>query len=706
MITVHVILNAHIDPIWLWPWQSGLDTILNTCRSVCDLLDRNPDAIFTCGEAWKYRQIQRCDPVLFERIKGHIVNHRWEYLGWWIQPDCNLPSGWAMERQIRLGLDFFEKQFGSRPTIGFNVDSFGHAATLPKLMRDAGQSSYVMMRPKEHEKLLPARIFRWRGREDEEDVTVFRIARSYCESGDRPGRVLASMTALPEGITDTMVFIGVGDHGGGPSQRLIDWCRQNANAIPGAKLVFSSPSRFFSAIASHHDRLPMVTGELQYHAVGCYSVHRPIKLAVRTAEHLLLRAEHGAPEQAPALQKSWEEVCFSHFHDTLGGTCIPSAYIAPEAQLGGAIATADDILQTTLRREMAELRPDPLQRLIAWNPGPTAFNGYVSHEPWIEGHPWDPAWRLLNSNGHAMPLQIVSSEAAVGGVARLLFHVDLPANAKAIFRIDTGVREHPVSKLKSPFTILRTGIRSNNGFAIARLDTYDPRLVLAGRSTFLPHLELLDDPTDTWSHEVDRYTETAGRQPRWSAHVVLDRGPILASVLRRGQLGKSIIQEHWRIFAGEPFVELFLRVGWLETHKILKLVWPMNSRINGRIDGVMGGWINRALDGAERPLRDFTCLTSSSPSGSRAVVCPHVFAMDATHSRLRLTLLRSPLMAHHTPHPAGRSPEARVADWGTHEFVFRFFAAAEPGELDRHAMMLQRPPIFGEWTGGMLPNGR
>ena len=41
--TVHIVFNSHIDPIWLWPWQSGLDAILNTCRSVCNLLDRHPD---------------------------------------------------------------------------------------------------------------------------------------------------------------------------------------------------------------------------------------------------------------------------------------------------------------------------------------------------------------------------------------------------------------------------------------------------------------------------------------------------------------------------------------------------------------------------------------------------------------------------------------------------------------------------------------
>ena len=137
---VHLIFNAHIDPIWLWPWPAGVDETLATCRTACDLLDRHPDLIFTRGEAWCYQQIENLDPPLFRRIQRHVKNGRWEIVGgWWIQPDCNLPSGFALERQIDLGKQYFRSRFGIFPHIGYNVDSFGHAATLPRYLRAAGQ---------------------------------------------------------------------------------------------------------------------------------------------------------------------------------------------------------------------------------------------------------------------------------------------------------------------------------------------------------------------------------------------------------------------------------------------------------------------------------------------------------------------------------------------------------------------------------------
>lgn len=79
MKTVRVILNAHLDPVWLWPWQAGLDAALATCRSACDMLDRNPNVYFTQGEAWVHREVERADrhalqfhrpPVIADLTRG------------------------------------------------------------------------------------------------------------------------------------------------------------------------------------------------------------------------------------------------------------------------------------------------------------------------------------------------------------------------------------------------------------------------------------------------------------------------------------------------------------------------------------------------------------------------------------------------------------------------------------------------------------
>jgi alpha-mannosidase len=48
---VHMIGNAHIDPVWLWRWQSGADEALATMASAADRCDEYPEFVFTRGEA-------------------------------------------------------------------------------------------------------------------------------------------------------------------------------------------------------------------------------------------------------------------------------------------------------------------------------------------------------------------------------------------------------------------------------------------------------------------------------------------------------------------------------------------------------------------------------------------------------------------------------------------------------------------------------
>ena len=38
-LTVHMIGNAHLDPVWLWRKSAGIDEAIATCRTACDLLD-------------------------------------------------------------------------------------------------------------------------------------------------------------------------------------------------------------------------------------------------------------------------------------------------------------------------------------------------------------------------------------------------------------------------------------------------------------------------------------------------------------------------------------------------------------------------------------------------------------------------------------------------------------------------------------------
>ena len=319
MKTVHIILNAHLDPVWLWSWRDGLDEVLNTSRYICGLLDQNPDAIFTRGEAWIYEQILKLDPGLFERIKSHVAAGRWSIVGgWYIQPDCNQPSGFAMEKQIALGKEFFCKYFGRFPKAGYNVDSFGHSAGLPDYMAAAGQSYYVYTRPNSVEMKQPGRLFRWKGKHAGREVIAFRPP-TYNNSAPEEAHIREALSELPDGIDHTMCFMGIGDHGGGPTEELLEWCRAHRESFDGVRLEFSSVEKFFAAVAPDFAKLPLHVGDLQQHAIGCYSVHHRVKGQLRKAEHALAMAECAIPEEGRTeaikneLETAWKRV-WRHVH--------------------------------------------------------------------------------------------------------------------------------------------------------------------------------------------------------------------------------------------------------------------------------------------------------------------------------------------------------------------------------------------------------
>jgi hypothetical protein len=177
----------------------------------------------------------------------------------------------------------------------------------------------------------------------------------------------------------------------------------------------------------------------------------------------------------------------------------------------------------------------------------------------------------------------------------------------------------------------------------------------------------------------------------------------MASLRRQGRVGGSQIEAEYRVYAGERFVELLLRIYWFERNMVLKLTLPLPGPMAQHEDGIPVGGLDRLPDGVERPVRDWTLITLAD-GRKLGLVFPEIYALDALPDALRLTLLRSPLMAHHYPHP-GDAPRGVYADQGLHEFRVRFLAGDDltATELEAQVLMLHRPPVAADITVGMSP---
>ena len=135
----HMIGHAHIDPVWLWPWTEGVSIVHSTFQSALDRMNETPDFMFVASSAQFYHWVAQNDPEMIENIKKRVDEGRWNIVGgWWVEPDVNIPGGEAMVRQGLYGQMTFQKLFGRRAKVGFNPDSFGHASTLPQILKKKG----------------------------------------------------------------------------------------------------------------------------------------------------------------------------------------------------------------------------------------------------------------------------------------------------------------------------------------------------------------------------------------------------------------------------------------------------------------------------------------------------------------------------------------------------------------------------------------
>ena len=181
---IKLIGNAHLDPIWLWRWQEGCAEVLQTFRSALDRLNEYRDFVFTCSSAAYYKWVEEIDPQMFEEIRAMVKKGRWVPVnGWWVQPDCNMPSGESFARQALYSQLYYYEKFGIICKTGYNVDSFGHNGMLPQILKKSGMDNYVFQRPGTHENdEIPENLFWWDS-PDGSRVMAYRIPEGYVAHG-------------------------------------------------------------------------------------------------------------------------------------------------------------------------------------------------------------------------------------------------------------------------------------------------------------------------------------------------------------------------------------------------------------------------------------------------------------------------------------------------------------------------------------------
>lgn len=703
--------NAHLDAVWLWNWQEGFQAVKATFRSALDRMKEDGQFVFSCSSAAYYEWVEKNNPPMFAEIKKRVREGRWEIVGgWWVQPDCNIPSGESFVRQGLYGQRYFKEKFGVTAQTGYNVDSFGHNGNLPQILKKSGLDHYVFMRPMPMEKGLPGRIFWWRSM-DGSRVLAYRIPYEYCTGGkDLEKYVDRLKCELDDGENELMMFYGVGNHGGGPTKENIRSIHELNRREDLPSLEMGTVGRFFRDIENNGKTYPEYSGDLQHHASGCYSALSKVKKANRQAENLLTAAEGwcavaGRVEQRPYPDNfgtAWKAVLFNQFHDILAGTSIPSAYDDASYLFGRAMAIGQENLNGAAQaiswdidiEENTDMRP-----IVVFNSNAWAAKMPVELE--VRGLS-DDRFRLTDSKGNTVPAQRIRSEATVDGQSRLLFVAELPSMGYEVFKLYLNVEDPPsFRKVRADETGLendrfRIELNPLTGAVKSLYDKKDGLEVLRREGA---RLTVIEDRSDTWAHNVFKFDkELADMKPLSLS--VLEEGPVRSAVRVKYQYRRSLVTQDFRLYAGLDYAEVSVRVDWREPQTMLKLKYPVNFNFRKPTYEIPYGYIEKSANGEEEPGQTWFDFTGEH--FSKGCMYGLAIANDAKYSysmnvdEMNLTILKNSVYAHHNPKKLEEGERYRCVDDGFQEFTYLLIpheGTWKDADVVRRARELNRRPF-------------
>jgi alpha-mannosidase len=671
-LTIHMVGNAHIDPVWLWPMAEGRAEVLATYRTAIMLLKEFDSYIFTSGGSVTYQWVEEDDPQLFAAIQKAVADGRWALVnGWWLQPDCNIPCGESFARHSLYGQRYLDLAFGKRATVGYNVDSFGHAGTLPQLLKLSGLDYYVFFRPGPHEMTLPGSPYWWEAPGGSR-VLACRPPLHYPSSADTNMllRIQEAAALAPKGQSVIMCFYGVGNHGGGPTRRNVSQVQEVEQLDPSLHPIFSSPERYFEQIKTLGKDWPVVAGELQHHARGCYAALSRVKRENRFAEHALMAAErvssiaHIVSNQAdvqPLLTKAWQGVLFNQFHDIMAGTSIREAYEDVWHMYAQAQQTCQQVTDSAKAVLLKSLEiHDNGQPLVVWNMLPWKRRQTVQFTVQLGG--WHYDWRrfpgqpqITDESGNTVPAQLLEVEFDHNSyVTHIEAQVSVPALGARVLYLHLPDVDLPTQTPDIPAVTgmeneyWRLTFDSTTGWLTSLYDLKHQLEILSSPAG-VPIV--IDDPSDTWSHDIKAFRSECGRFTADTPPVLVYQGATRQTVRVHSVWGNSTIVQEYTLRPGQKEIEVDLSVDWHEQLKMLKLAFPVAISDSLVTASAPYGHVTRSANGEEEPCQAWVDISGESPVGQigLCIVNDSKYGYDALENEMRLSILRSPIYAFHDP---------------------------------------------------------
>ena len=339
--TLWVVPHTHWEGAVFKTREEYLDAGLTNILKAVMLLKKYPEYRFALDQVAYVKPFLERYPEQVAAFRQFVKEGRLQIVGGVdTMHDNNMPSGESIVRQFLYGKRYYREALGVEVTAGWALDTFGHNAQMPQLLKLAGYESYWCRRGVPHDK-LPAE-FLWEGI-DGTRIPAYWLAYGYGMFYGSP-RNLAEFAAFANERFDALTrfargpdrVVLAGADVSDPEEHLPPIAAQFNKSDTRFQVKFAVP-REWESIAKKRGGEPFVLkGELNPVFQGIYSSRIELKQYLREMERLLTTAEKLSVMAARAgvstgdvyqrLERAWEPTLFNEAHDLASGVMVDKVY--------------------------------------------------------------------------------------------------------------------------------------------------------------------------------------------------------------------------------------------------------------------------------------------------------------------------------------------------------------------------------------------
>jgi len=443
--------------------EMGLPNILTAVR----LLKEHPNYRFTLDQVAYFKPFLERYPEEAASFRKFVAEGRLQIVcGLNVMPDDNMPSGESFIRQLLYAKGYSRKELGVDVKVGWLLDTFGHHAQMPQLLKLAGFNSFWFFRGVEQRKNMPSE-FLWEGL-DGTRIPAFWLPFAYGHLYGPPGD-LPGFSDFVQNRYDALSPFSrgrdrVGLAGVDVSEpelhvaALVDQFNQRTNKP--FTLRIGVPTDFEDAVARRSDR-PIITGERNPLFQGIYSSRIELKQTMRETERLLTTAEkfaalanwsgartehrlqsaemHIEDSVDAMILRAWEPALFNVTHDLASGVMTDAVYQDTVRGYDFSQRLGREILETDLAALTSQIdtRGDGVATIIFNTLGWLRTDLAQADVGFAETGVHD--FNVVDPGGKSVPAQLISAEHfADGGLKRIKIAFtaqNVPALGHAVYHV-------------------------------------------------------------------------------------------------------------------------------------------------------------------------------------------------------------------------------------------------------------------------------